>query len=87
MAAGAIGVCTATVWEAIAMRQAGIIDVLIANQVVGGEKIKALAQAARQGGLSPESWWTSGRFFRAARATTGSPCRKDIICGTTQLVP
>ena len=50
--AGAIGVCTATVWEAIEMRQSGIADVLIANQVGGREKIKALAQAARQGGLS-----------------------------------
>jgi D-serine deaminase-like pyridoxal phosphate-dependent protein len=52
MAAGAIGVCAATVWEAIVMRHAGIADVLIANQVVGREKIKALARAARQGGLS-----------------------------------
>ena len=31
--AGAIGVCTATVWEAIVMSQSGIRDVLIANQV------------------------------------------------------
>jgi D-serine deaminase-like pyridoxal phosphate-dependent protein len=50
--AGAIGVCTATVWEGIVMRQSGIADVLIANQVVGKEKIKALAEAAGQGGLS-----------------------------------
>ena len=50
--AGAIGVCTATVWEAIEMRQSGIADVLIANQVGGKEKIKALAEAARQGGLT-----------------------------------
>ncbi len=41
--AGAIGVCTATVWEAITMSRAGIKDVLIANEVVGKEKIKALA--------------------------------------------
>jgi D-serine deaminase-like pyridoxal phosphate-dependent protein len=52
LAAGALGVCTATVWEAIVMREAGITDVLIANQAVGREKIKALAEAARQGGLS-----------------------------------
>jgi D-serine deaminase-like pyridoxal phosphate-dependent protein len=52
VAAGALGVCTATVWEAIVMRQAGITDILVANQVVGREKIKALAEAARQGGLS-----------------------------------
>jgi D-serine deaminase-like pyridoxal phosphate-dependent protein len=44
--AGAIGVCTATVWEAIVMSRSGIQDVLIANQVGGREKIAALAQAA-----------------------------------------
>jgi D-serine deaminase-like pyridoxal phosphate-dependent protein len=47
--AGAIGVCTATVWEAIVMSRSGIRDVLIANQVAGREKISALAKAARQG--------------------------------------
>ena len=49
IAAGAIGVCTATVWEAIVMSAGGIKDVLIANEVVGKEKIAALAQAARSG--------------------------------------
>jgi D-serine deaminase-like pyridoxal phosphate-dependent protein len=33
--AGAIGACTATVWEAIVMSRSSIRDVLIANQVVG----------------------------------------------------
>jgi len=50
--AGAIGVCTATVWEAIVMSRAGIRDVLIANQVGGREKIGALAKAAAQGRLT-----------------------------------
>lgn len=50
--AGAIGVCTATVWEAIVMRYGGIKDVLIANEVVGKEKIEALAEAAKSGGLT-----------------------------------
>jgi D-serine deaminase-like pyridoxal phosphate-dependent protein len=50
--AGAIGVCTATVWEAIVMSRAGIQDVLVANEVVGPEKIAALAQAAKQGHLT-----------------------------------
>jgi D-serine deaminase-like pyridoxal phosphate-dependent protein len=45
--AGAIGVCTATIWEAIVMSRAGVKDVLIANQVGGKEKIKALAGAAK----------------------------------------
>ena len=47
--AGAIGVCTATVWEAIIMSCGGIRDVLIANEVVGREKMEALAQAAKTG--------------------------------------
>jgi D-threonine aldolase len=50
--AGAIGVCTATVWEAITMSRAGINDVLIANGVVGKEKTKALASAAKAGYLT-----------------------------------
>ena len=50
--AGAIGVCTATVWEAIVMSQSGIQDVLIANQVGGREKIAALAKAAQRGRLT-----------------------------------
>ncbi len=44
--AGAIGVTTATVWEAIAMARGGIEDILVGNQVVGPEKIEALADAA-----------------------------------------
>lgn len=50
--AGAIGVCTATVWEAIIMSRAGIEDVLIANEVCGRGKVKALAQAAKEGRLT-----------------------------------
>jgi D-serine deaminase-like pyridoxal phosphate-dependent protein len=46
--AGAIGVSTATAWEAIAMVDAGIADVLIANEVVGPGKLRALADAARR---------------------------------------
>ena len=50
--AGAIGVCTATVWEAIVMSRSGIQDVLIANQVGGREKIAALAEVAKEGHLT-----------------------------------
>jgi len=50
--AGAIGVCTATVWEAIVMSRAGIEDVLVANQVCGADKIGALARTSRQGRLT-----------------------------------
>ncbi len=47
--AGAIGVCTATVWEGIVMSRAGIDDVLIANEVCGKDKIQALALESRGG--------------------------------------
>jgi D-serine deaminase-like pyridoxal phosphate-dependent protein len=45
--AGAIGLTTATVWEAAAMVEGGIDDVLVANQVVGRRKAAALARLAR----------------------------------------
>ncbi len=45
--AGAIGITTATVWEAVALLSAGLTNILIANEVVGPGKIRALAQAAR----------------------------------------
>jgi D-serine deaminase-like pyridoxal phosphate-dependent protein len=48
LAGGQKGACAATVWEAIVLCRAGIGDVLIANEVVGGEKIGALAAAARE---------------------------------------
>ena len=43
---GAVGVATATAWEALVMALAGIPDVLIANQVVGRAKIDAVIRAA-----------------------------------------
>jgi len=47
--AGAIGVSTATAWEAIAMIDAGVDDILVANEVVGPSRIRALAEATRDG--------------------------------------
>ena len=47
--AGAIGVSTATAWEAIVMIDAGVDDILVANEVVGPSRIRALAEAARGG--------------------------------------
>jgi D-serine deaminase-like pyridoxal phosphate-dependent protein len=46
MAAGAVGITTATVWEALALAEEGIPDILIANEVVGAAKLAALVQAA-----------------------------------------
>jgi D-serine deaminase-like pyridoxal phosphate-dependent protein len=50
--AGAIGVTVATVWEAAAMAAAGVPSVLIANEVVGAEKITFAAQLAGQADLA-----------------------------------
>jgi len=47
--AGAIGLTTATIWEAAAMIEGGIADVLIANQVVGKVKTAELARIAALG--------------------------------------
>ncbi len=44
---GAVGVATATAWEALAMAESGIADVLIANEVVGPAKLDAVVAAAR----------------------------------------
>ena len=49
--AGAIGLTTATVWEATAMLEAGIGDILIANQVVGPRKEAELARLATMGSV------------------------------------
>ena len=43
VAAGAIGVTCATVYEAEAMVEAGIMEILIANQVAGERKLRRLA--------------------------------------------
>jgi len=45
--AGAVGIACATAWEALVMAQAGIGDVLIANQVVHPDKLRAALEAAR----------------------------------------
>jgi D-serine deaminase-like pyridoxal phosphate-dependent protein len=44
--AGAIGLTTATIWEASAMVDAGLTDILIANQAVGPIKAAELARIA-----------------------------------------
>lgn len=45
---GALGLCTATVWEAIVMARAGADDILIANQLVHPSKRRAAALLARE---------------------------------------
>src|ERR1035438_7954253 len=46
--AGAIGLTTATVWEALAMAKAGFDNIFIANEVGGEEKLSLLAATARE---------------------------------------
>jgi D-serine deaminase-like pyridoxal phosphate-dependent protein len=46
--AGAIGVSTATVWEAIVMVRCGLGGVFVVNTVAGPEKLAALAAIARE---------------------------------------
>ncbi len=48
LSAGAIGVTCAKLGEAEAMAAAGIPDILIANQIVGPDKVRRLAGLARQ---------------------------------------
>jgi D-serine deaminase-like pyridoxal phosphate-dependent protein len=43
-----VGLTTATVWEAVVMVRGGIDDILVANEVVGEEKIRTLADLARE---------------------------------------
>jgi D-serine deaminase-like pyridoxal phosphate-dependent protein len=45
--AGAIGISTATVWEAIVMVRSGIDSIFVVNTVAGREKLAALAEIAR----------------------------------------
>ena len=46
VSAGAVGVATATVWEARAMIEGGVPDVMIANEVIGTDKICLAAELA-----------------------------------------
>ena len=45
--AGAIGLSTATVWEAIVLVRSGLDHILVVNEVAGPAKLQALAELAR----------------------------------------
>lgn len=47
VAAGAIGLSTATVWEAVALAWAGLDDIFVVNTISHPEKIRVLAELAR----------------------------------------
>jgi D-serine deaminase-like pyridoxal phosphate-dependent protein len=52
VAAGAVGVSVATVWEALAMARAGLADVFIVNEVVGAGKLPVVMEAATHASIS-----------------------------------
>src|ERR1700730_3293667 len=45
--AGAIGISTATIWEAIVMVRSGLDSIFIVNTIAGRDKLAALAEIAR----------------------------------------
>src|SRR5712691_13557918 len=48
IAAGAIGVCCQKASEAEALVAGGVADVLVTNEIVGGQKVERLARLARE---------------------------------------
>jgi D-serine deaminase-like pyridoxal phosphate-dependent protein len=81
--AGAIGVTCAKLGEAEVMAAAGIQDILIANEIVGEEKIRRLVQLARTSDVkvavdNPENIAALGVAARAARVTIGVLVEVDI---------
>jgi D-serine deaminase-like pyridoxal phosphate-dependent protein len=51
VAAGAIGLSTATVWEAIVLVRSGLDHILLVNTVAGAAKLRAVAELARDADL------------------------------------
>jgi D-serine deaminase-like pyridoxal phosphate-dependent protein len=68
--AGAIGVSTATVWEAIVMAQAGLDGIFVVNTVAGPDKVTALAELAgeRDVMVAVDDAANAAEFAAAARA-------------------
>jgi D-serine deaminase-like pyridoxal phosphate-dependent protein len=68
--AGAIGVSTATVWEAIVMVRSGLDGVFVVNTVVGRDKLAALAALGRDADvmIAVDDASNAGEIAAAARA-------------------
>ena len=52
IAAGAIGMTAATIWETQALVAAGVDDILVANEIVAPAKLALLAELAREGRIT-----------------------------------
>jgi D-serine deaminase-like pyridoxal phosphate-dependent protein len=83
---GAQGVCTATIAEAAVMVRGGIKDVLIANQIVGPQKVAAAAALAGEGTLTvavddPANLQELSQAATAAGTTIGVLLEYDVGMG------
>ncbi len=81
--AGAIGVTVATIWEAAAMAAAGVGSVLVANQVIGADKIGVAAVLAGHADLAlvvddPRNVAHLSAAMTAAGATCGVLVDLDV---------
>jgi D-serine deaminase-like pyridoxal phosphate-dependent protein len=84
VAAGAVGLTTATVWETIVMVRAGLDNISIANQVVGEEKLSRLAQIAHDSSIivAVDSVASAEALSRAAVVEGGKfRVLVDLECG------
>jgi D-serine deaminase-like pyridoxal phosphate-dependent protein len=68
--AGAIGISTATVWEAVVMVRTGLDSIFIVNTVAGPEKLAAIAALARDSEImvAVDEAENAAQIARAARA-------------------
>jgi D-serine deaminase-like pyridoxal phosphate-dependent protein len=74
--AGAIGISTATVWEAVVMVRSGLDGIFIVNTVAGREKLAAIAAIAREAEVmvavdDAENAAEVAKAARAAASTVG----------------
>ncbi len=74
--AGAIGISTATVWEAVVMVRSGLDGIFIVNTVAGREKLAAIAAIARDAEVmvavdDPQNATEIAKAARAAGANVG----------------
>jgi D-serine deaminase-like pyridoxal phosphate-dependent protein len=68
--AGAIGLSVATVWEAIVMARSGLDHIFVVNTVAGEQKIRALAELAREHDImvAVDDAANAGQLAEAAQA-------------------
>ena len=78
MLSGAVGITVATVSEAIAMAEAGLSQILIANQVVGEAKSRGLVRAARHSSVIVAAD-DEGNLRALSRVATAAAVRIGVL--------